>query len=237
MRTRMTERSPSQEAAAAAAEPCAGRPRCAETRQAILDAVWRLLQTTPLAQMSIELIAREAGVGKATIYRWWTSKAAVALEAFLARYLPETSIPTRGTAAQRLQGQLLAVVRTYQGEVARLAADIVAEGQSNPDVLKMFHEQFVLPRRRATRAVIEEGQASGEFDPTVDPELAMDLMYAPVYFRLLIRHGALDERFARQLGARAIRALLPATAPAALDAKSAKQARGARTVRRSRQRA
>jgi hypothetical protein len=75
----------------------------------------------------------------------------------------------------------------------------------------MFHQQFVLPRRRAARAVIEEGQASGEFDPAVDPELAMDMMYGPVYFRLLIRHAPLDERFARQLAARAARALMPAT--------------------------
>src|SRR4051812_46326597 len=164
----MTKSSTSEAATGMSAEPCcAGRPRSIATKQAILDAVWRLLQTTPLAQMSIESIAREAGVGKATIYRWWTSKAAVALEAFLARYLPVTNLPTKGTAAHRLQAQLLSVVRTYQGEVARLAADIIAEGQAYPDVLKMFHEQFVLPRRRAARAVIEEGQATGEFDPTV----------------------------------------------------------------------
>jgi AcrR family transcriptional regulator len=189
--------------------PCAGRPRCAATKQAILDAVWRLLKTTPLAAMSIEQIAREAGVGKATIYRWWDSKAAVALEAFLARYVPLTTLPEKGSAVDRLHQQFKSVVGTYRGDVAKLAAAIIAEGQAHPEVLKMFHEQFVLPRRAATRALIGQGTASGEFDAALDAEVAMDLMYGPIYFRLLVAHAPLNERFADQLWPRVLRVLLP----------------------------
>jgi len=195
------------------AEPSsAGRPRCEIAKHSILDAVWRLLKKMPLAEISIEGIAREAGVGKSTIYRWWTSKAAVAMDAFLVRYLPETSLPKSGTTIERLRRQLFSVVKTYRGELARLAADIIAEGQADPEVLKLFRDHFVTPRREATRAVIEAGIANGELDSSLDPELALDLLYGPVYFRLLIAHAPLDDNFARRHWDRASRALLPSKA-------------------------
>ena len=192
-------------------EHCVGRPRCENAKRAILDAVWRLLKTTPLAGISIEAIAREAGVGKSTIYRWWASKAAVAMDAFLMRYLPETPLPATGSTLERLRHQLFAVVRTYRiADVARLSADIIAEGQADPTVLKMFRDRFVTPRRLATRAVIRSGIDSGELSSSLDPELVMDMLYAPVYFRLLVAHAPVDERFARQHWEHVSRALLPA---------------------------
>jgi AcrR family transcriptional regulator len=194
---------------------CVGRPRCETTKQAIFEAVWRLHKTTPLAAISIEHIAREAGVGKATIYRWWDSKAAVALEAFLERYLPVTRLPEKGTAVERLHAQFKAVIGTMRGDLARLAAGIIAEGQSHPEVLEMFRQRFVFPRRAATKALIEQGMASGEFDGSLDPDVAIDLMYGPVYFRLLVAHQPLDERFAKQLWSRVLRVLVPERRPTA----------------------
>jgi AcrR family transcriptional regulator len=69
-----------------------GRPRSEESKAAILDATWELLKTTCLRNLSIEAIARESGVGKTTIYRWWPNKAAVVMDAFLEKVLP---LPSR----------------------------------------------------------------------------------------------------------------------------------------------
>lgn len=187
--------------------PRSGRPRCEASRKAILDALWRLHRTTPLASLSIEAIAKEAGVGKTTIYRWWSSKAAIAMDAFLARYLPETGLPASGTPAERLRAQIESIVKIYRGPVGRLIADILAEGQSDPEALRLFREEFVARRRVAAIAVVKEGQARGDFDADLDPQLAMDLLYGPIYFRLLIQYCPLDANFARDLADRALKSL------------------------------
>ena len=80
-------------AAGAIAKRTPGRARSDASRVAILGAALKLLETTPLQQISIESIAREAGVGKATIYRWWSSKAAVVIEAFVQYHVSHTAIP------------------------------------------------------------------------------------------------------------------------------------------------
>ncbi len=186
-----------------------GRPRCEVAKQAILDAVWRLLGQMPLKSLSIEAIAREAGVGKATIYRWWPSKAAVAMDAFLHNYIPSISISTRGGALQCLERQMTAVAKAYTGDVARVAADLIAEGQSDPAVLKIFNEQFVQPRRALAKLVIESGIAAGEIEPTINPDVALDIVFGPIYFRLLVRHAPIDEAFIKELPRTVLRALMP----------------------------
>jgi AcrR family transcriptional regulator len=184
-----------------------GRPRCEAAKQAIFDAVWRLRSRMPLAAMSIEAIAREAGVGKATIYRWWPSKAAVALDAFLHRYVPPIGLPPKGKAIEQLQRQIGAVAKVYSGELSRMAADLIAQGQSDPEVLKLFNERFVQPRRAQAKRVIEAGIESGEIDPNIDPDMALDILFGPIYLRLLLRHVPIDPTFVKHLPKTVLRVL------------------------------
>ena len=118
---------------------------------AILDATLKLLETTPLQQVSIESIAREAGVGKATIYRWWSSKAAVVIEAFLQTHVSHTPMEKGGSPREAIARHFHLLVDEYSGWSGRIVAQIMAEGQSEPNVLREFRERFWYGRRALVR--------------------------------------------------------------------------------------
>ena len=184
-----------------------GRPRSVESEQAILAAAWMLLQESSVRQVSIEAIARAAGVGKTTIYRWWPSKAALIVDAFLTQIQTVLPFPETATAAEALRQQMQRLVEVFRGDVGQIVAQIVAEGQCDSGALESFCDRFLSPRRDAARQVIMRGIESGEFDPALDPDLAMDILYGPIYYRLLVQHLPLDEAFAAALFQRAIACL------------------------------
>jgi AcrR family transcriptional regulator len=187
---------------AAAAGPAVPRPRSPgrarsnASRTAILEATLKLLETTPVQQVSIESIAREAGVGKATIYRWWSSKAAVVIEAFLHTHLSHTPMPKVASPREALMRHVHLLIEEYSGWSGRIVSQIMAQGQSDPDVLREFRERFWYGRRAVVREVLEEARRLGEIRSDLDSESQMDLLYAPIYFRLLMRHLPLDKKFA-----------------------------------------
>lgn len=184
-----------------------GRPRSEECKAAILEATWELLQTTSLKDLSIEAIARHSGVGKTTIYRWWPNKAAVVMDAFFEKLSPEIQFPQGLSATEAITQQIQALIKAFSGDYGRIVAQIIAEGQSCPDTLANYRDRFLSPRRVAAKAIIQQGIASGEFDPTLDPEMAIDILYGAIYFRLLARHLPLDRQFAEELPQWAIKVL------------------------------
>ncbi|OUM01684.1 TetR family transcriptional regulator [Variovorax sp. JS1663] len=196
-----------------------GRVRSDASRMAILDATLKLLEKTPVQQISIESIAREAGVGKATIYRWWNSKAAVVIEAFLHTHLSHTPMPKVASPREALTRHVHLLVEEYSGWSGRIVSQIMAEGQSDPDVLREFRERFWYGRRAVVREVVEEARRLGEIRNDLETELQMDILYAPIYFRLLMRHLPLDKKFADEHCAAIMQMLAPSekeagTAPA-----------------------
>lgn len=184
-----------------------GRPRSEESRTAILEATWNLLKTTNLKDLSIEGIARESGVGKTTIYRWWPSKIAVVMDAFVEHVLPITPFPEDISAAGAIQMQMASLVRAFSGDYGRIVAQILAEGQADPDALASYRDRFIYPRRLAARVIIQRGMEDGEFDANLDPELVIDALYGPIYFRLLVGHLPLDLQFSEKLSRLVFKAL------------------------------
>lgn len=179
------------------------------SRVAILDAALKLLETTSLQQISIESIAREAGVGKATIYRWWNSKAAVVIEAFLHAHVSHTPMPKGGSPREALVRHIHLLVEEYAGWSGLIVTQIMAEGQGDPDVLREFRERFWYGRRALVREVVEEARKRGEFRSDMDTELQMDILYAPIYFRMFMRHLPLDKKFADAHCAAIVQILAP----------------------------
>lgn len=176
-----------------------GRPRSVESEQAILAAAWCLLQHNNASKISIEAIAREAGVGKTTIYRWWPNKTAILVDAFLAQIEPSILFPKAETATEALVLQMKSVVRALSSDAGRIVAEIIAEGQRDSDALDSFRDRFLNIRRDAARQIILQGIEAGEFDPNLNTDVAMDILYGPIYYRLLVRHLPLDEAFSTQL--------------------------------------
>ena len=183
---------------AAAAERGVGRPRSEETRTQILAATVRLLRTSTIQSISIEAIAREAGVGKATIYRWWDSKALVVIDAFMEHHLVKTPMPRDLPPGEAIAVHLMSLIREYAGWSGRMVAQIIAEGQADPAVLREFRERFHYGRRALVREMLEAWRNTARIPAPPDIEILAELLYAPVYLRLLLGNGPLDDHFARE---------------------------------------
>jgi AcrR family transcriptional regulator len=178
-----------------------GRPRSEKARTAILDAAIELLLDQGLHAMSMDDVAGRAGVSKATIYRWWSSKELLALDALATAWAPS---PTLQRDTGTMRGDLLAGFRAWlrqlkQRPYGRVIAGLVAQAQTDPEFAELYREHFVQPRRAATRQLLLRGIDRGEIPAGTNLDVALDLLYGPIYHRLLHGHAPLTERFAQQV--------------------------------------
>jgi AcrR family transcriptional regulator len=188
-----------------------GRPRSRTAHDAILRSTLALLEHTSVRDLTIDGIARAAKVGRPTIYRWWPSKNALVVEAVFGAVADRLAFPPATTIEEALAGQVRVVAELLASRPGEALAELVGEGQSDPETLRSINEQFVSVRRSAARELIRAGQLQGEIAPDVDPDVAIDLIYGPLYYRLLFRHLPIDGAFAEAVVARALHGLAPRT--------------------------
>jgi len=170
--------------------------RSEESRSAILGATVELLDETTVQKLSIEAIAKRAGVGKTTIYRWWPSKAAVVIDAFMEHHLVKTPIPPDVPVRDALRSHLRSLIRQYRSPAGRLVAQIIAESQYDPSTLQDFRGRFWDGRREAVHELLERGVRAGEIRKGVDVDLLVEMLYSPIYLRLLFGYQPLSESYA-----------------------------------------
>lgn len=180
--------------------PPRGRPRSERARKAILDAATDMFLELGLEAVSMEAVAERAEVSKATIYRWWPSKEVLALDAIYTNWAVVSSSRDTGT----LRGDLLSLILPWVRELgrkpfARIVAQLAARVQTDPDFGELWRERFVEPRRAPARAIFARAVERGEIDRNLKLEVALDLLYGPLYHRLLHGHAPLTERFARDV--------------------------------------
>jgi AcrR family transcriptional regulator len=179
--------------------PHTGRRRNEAARRAILDAALRLLADADGAPVTVETIARKAGVGKQTLYRWWPSKGAVLLDALTDRAGQDVPAPDTGS----LRDDLRAVVAaTFEGASAPPTAPalrtLAREAARDPHLADLMRE-FTGARRAALREVLERGRERGELPEGRDLDLMVDQVYGVFWYRFLLGHAPLDERTATDL--------------------------------------
>jgi AcrR family transcriptional regulator len=165
----------------------------------ILDAVVRLIREKSLDEVSIEEIAQRARVGKPTIYKWWPNKSMLLLDTFKERIVPSFPVESTATAEEALRRQAKELVNVLNGLFGTVSAQIIAQGQSDPTVLHEYRERYVRMRRDLTIPVIEQGYATGEFTRRVEPHLLIDMIYGPIYYRLLVKFLPLNQAFIDEL--------------------------------------
>lgn len=196
--------------------PRSASRRSDRARIAILDATAQLIAEVGYPKLSIEAIAARAGVGKQTIYRWWPSKGAVVFDAFM-RLQEETG----GTALPETD-DLAADIALLLRETARGMVDarfdeayraLTTEIQHDPALNRQLHDRLLGPLLDATRQRIVRGQAAGQIDDAVDPGIAVELLFGPVFHRWLLRTAPLDDAYADALAEHVVRALRPASRP------------------------
>jgi hypothetical protein len=103
------------------------------------------------------------------------------------------------TAEQAIRAKMRHLIRELNGLFGKVMADLIAEGQRNPSILHELYERHISLRRASTVADIERGKASGELVPDTVPELLIDAIFAPVYYRLLLRLAPLTSQYGDQL--------------------------------------
>jgi AcrR family transcriptional regulator len=176
-----------------------GRPRSEESEEAILTATIELLSQKRLRDISIEEIARQANVGKTTIYKWWPSKAYVALDAFLRKINRMVPVPDTGSVRRDILEHCRSLIAFYNSPAGRILGQFVAESESDKEFASLFRDRFLRPRREAAGVAFDRGIQRGEISQKVNRELVLDMIYGPTIFRLFIGHSPLDEKLADEM--------------------------------------
>jgi AcrR family transcriptional regulator len=201
----------------AAQAPARGRPRSEKAHKAILDAAAELLLSRGPSAVSMDEVAERAGVSKATIYRWWPSKETLALDALYTEWAAVQPYP-RDTGS--LRGDLLALLRPWARLVrsrpyARVITALLTEVHTDPVFAAEYRQRLVEPRRDQARAIFRRAMERGEIPASTNIEIAVDLIYGPLWHRLLHGHAPLNDRFTQDLVDMALNGIRPAPGAAA----------------------
>ncbi len=177
----------------------AKKRRSEQSYRAILESTLAILAQKGYSALTIESIAATAKVSKQTIYRWWSSKAAIVLEALITHAQERLPVPNTGSVRGDLEVLLNATLHELAQQSGPIVRGLMAEAQLDPEFGQAFREDFIARRRQVLFEILCRGQKRGEIRATVDLELTVDLFYGPIWYRLLNQHAPLDENFAQHL--------------------------------------
>lgn len=164
-----------------------------------MQAANELLESEGFAAVTVEAIAERAGVSKATIYRWWPNRAAVVMDGFLSVVSSEVPFPHTGHAREDIRTHMRRLAEAFGGKMGRTVAALIAEGQADPELAEALRSHWLSVRRTEAREILELGIECGELRDDIDPEVAVDILYGPIYYRMLVGHAPLDGDFAAAL--------------------------------------
>lgn len=179
-----------------------GRPRSKSSSQAVLAAAERLFTTMGYSGTSIEAIAKEAGVGKQTIYRWWPSKSHLAAEIYEKLAPSSEIVADTGALHSDLATMLKTLFSAYQnGPAAALLSGLIVEAQGSNATVMNFRAGFFDQRRAITVAVFERARNRGEIPLDANIDLLADMLIGSIWMRLLAGHAPLNSDFAEAVSA------------------------------------
>lgn len=175
----------------------------------MLAAAVELFEAVGYQRLTIDAIAARAGVGKATIYRWWPNKAAVVMEAFLTTVEPDIAFRDSGSVRDDLVEQAAALARLLtERRLGQLVLALLGQAQTDADLADALRQGWQQPRRDAGRTVVQRAVGRGELPADCDSELLLDAIYGPIYLRLLFGHASLSRPNIERLVDRALHSLI-----------------------------
>jgi AcrR family transcriptional regulator len=174
------------------------RTRDEAARRRVLNGARDLVSERGPRAVTVDEIAAAAGVGKQTLYRWWPSKSSVIMDALIELTDPDPAdLPESTYEALRLQ--LRRVAGMFASRNGELIRELVADSQGNPALAKDFRDRFFAHRRARGAATLEKGIVTGELRPDLDVEDALDVLYGPLWLRLLVGHRPVRQAAADEL--------------------------------------
>jgi AcrR family transcriptional regulator len=169
-----------------------GRPRDESCSASILTATIELVAEVGIAGLTMDAVAIRAGVGKATIYRRWSSKEALMLDAWMTCVSAPTT-PDTGSLRSDVDEMFLGIDHPLSDEtLQRVFPQMIAAAKINPEVHEAYRA-YLAERRRPIRTVIERAIARGELEPGTDVQLVGDLLIAPLLYRWLVTDDIVDD--------------------------------------------
>ena len=186
-----------------------GRPRSEQAHAAILDAALALTREVGYDAVTMEGIASWAGVGKATVYRHWASKELVITEA-ITRIVRTVPLPDTGGAESDVLTLMRGTMAMYaDAATGPLLSGLVAVMARSESVADAVRSGFVKAWRDVMLAVLRRAATRGELRDPLDHEVALDLLFGPLFYRYLMLGRPIDERFTRAVVAAVLRGLAP----------------------------
>lgn len=177
-----------------------GRRPADEVRRDILTAAGGLLLSEGMAAFTIERVAQTAGASKTTIYKWWPSKGALALDGYFHAVEQTLAFPDTGDITADLTTQLLAFVHLMTRTPAgRLLAELIGQAQTDPDLSAAFSRNYSVERRRLAVEALGKARERGQVRADVDPRVVIDQLWGACYHRLLIPDEPITDEFALAL--------------------------------------
>jgi AcrR family transcriptional regulator len=161
----------------------------------VIQSTLALLKRVGFHELTIEAVAARAGVGKTTVYRWWSNKAELVVDCFVSAVEEELRFPSAGPVLVSIREQMRRWVPIFRSPLGQIVATVIGAGQSDPEILEAFRTHWVEPRRIEARRLLRLAMKDGEIRPDLDPDYILDLLYGPLYLRLLLRHAPLNEKF------------------------------------------
>ena len=173
-----------------------GRRPAAKVLEEILDASAELLFDEGMAGFTIERVANVSGASKMTIYKWWPSKGALALDGYFHRVDPELVFPDTGDIEADLRTQLHSFLRVIgHSPAGRVIGELIGQAQSDPDLKAAYLERYSGPRRAKAVAAMETAKARGQLRANLAPETVVDQLWGACYHRLLLPDQPLTDEF------------------------------------------
>ncbi len=172
-----------------------GRPPNAEARRRVLEAARHILATEGIGRLSMDRVAERAGVGKPTLYRTWANAQELAMAAFMAEPLEQPQ-PSRSRSLRvALVHHLTAMSQSFDSARGRQITLMMASADPESELAKAFRNQVIQQSRRTGALLIERGIQSGELRRPPDMEVALDMIYGPIFYRLLAGHASFKVEF------------------------------------------
>ncbi len=186
-----------------------GRPRSASADIAILEAAMDLMAEGGYGALTMEGIAARAGVGKATLYRRWKSPEEVVVAAVRA-FVEEIRIPDSGSVEEDLRLLMRQAVDVYRGRPGQVLPGLLAAMAASEEVGRSVRERYLEGRRAALAAVLRRGMERRELRSDLDLELVLDFLGGPLFYRILVTGGSLDQSLAGRIVDLVLRGAAPA---------------------------
>lgn len=175
-----------------------GRPPSEVARKRVLETAHHILMAEGFGQLTIEAVAAQSGVSKPTIYRSWANATELAMAALVSSSAADGPLQGRDARA-RLTEQMRSLVTAFATTRGRQVALTLASADPNSEYTKAFRNRVILESREAGKAVLSEAIAGGLLQDPGDLEALLDMIYGPIFYRLLVGHQALDTLFADEL--------------------------------------